>query len=610
MSIYAQYKVPDADTMLALGVGQPCPYYFEIMQSLPPTEKPLDVFQYGMCVGSSKYRTAVANMLTTFTGAEVNADQLYMTNGVSQAVFMLSALFRGKHVFVEDPTYFIMLKTFTDLGYESHTLDLARLDSFDDELGKLFDANPDQTIITYIVPFYQNPTGKTIDEDIINSLAGLCDKYPKLMILSDETYQMVSFDGTKHKSLSWYHKNILSLGTFSKILAPACRLGWIHTTNTDIIHFLDETGFMDSGGSVNPIIGFDVANIISLPLFSEHLILLRKSLFQKSKLLFDALSLYPDCFEVNPVNGGYFLWVKSKLISATQLLDIAKTHKVSFHVGSKFSHKKNYGDYFRLSFSYYKVRDLKLFSERLEKIVKDVQSVVHNFGSLIAEECVKNVRSFVTQINVHILGCKGKLGSLIADECIKNSYNVFEIPRDCAIKLHIPHDKIDRSTEKNIVVDVSSPLGTKTLLEYLLEHKIYVTLIIGTTGELPIDLIEEYKKYANVHIKPNFSIGVNMIDSMLQTLEPHYWTADIYDLHHIAKKDAPSGTAKRFKTSMESAVDTEIKIKSERIGGVVGHHEINLESECETIKITHIAHDRRIFAKGCVQLIKQILLSD
>jgi 4-hydroxy-tetrahydrodipicolinate reductase len=61
---------------------------------------------------------------------------------------------------------------------------------------------------------------------------------------------------------------------------------------------------------------------------------------------------------------------------------------------------------------------------------------------------------------------------------------------------------------------------------------------------------------------------------------------------------------------MESAVDTEIKIKSERISGVVGHHEINLESECETIKITHIAHDRRIFAKGCVQLIKQILLSD
>jgi DNA-binding transcriptional MocR family regulator len=227
MSIYTQYTVPNADTMLALGVGQPCPKYFEIMRSVPTVEKPLDLFQYGLCVGSSKYRTAVANMLTNFTGVDVNPDQLYMTNGVSQAVFMLSALLKGKHVFVEDPTYFIMLKTFTDLGYESHTLDLNNLVAYDDELGKLFDANPDQTIITYVVPFYQNPTGKTISDDKIDMLARLCDKYPKLLILSDETYQMVSFDGTQHKSLSWFHKNILSLGTFSKILAPACRLGWM-----------------------------------------------------------------------------------------------------------------------------------------------------------------------------------------------------------------------------------------------------------------------------------------------------------------------------------------------------------------------------------------------
>lgn len=583
MSIYAQYKVPNADTMLALGVGQPCPEYFEIMQSIPSMEKPLDVFQYGMCVGSLKYRTAVANMLTIFTGAAVNADQLYMTNGVSQAVFMLSALSKGKHVFVEDPTYFIMLKTFTDLGYESHTLDLNNIVAFDDELGKLFATNPDQTVIAYIVPFHQNPTGKTISKDAIDSLTNLCDKYHNLRILSDETYQMVSFDDTNLKSLSWFHKNILSLGTFSKILAPACRLGWIHTTNTDIIHFLDETGFMDSGGSVNPIIGFDVANLISLPIFSKHLAELRESLYIKSKILYDTLSLYPDCFEVNPVNGGYFLWVRSKLITATQLLDIAKIHKVSFHVGSKFSHKKNYGDYFRLSFSYYKASDLMSFGERLDNIVKDVR--------LFVEKTAKT--------NVYILGHKGKLGSLIVEECIKNDYNVFEVPRDCNIEFN--------TSGKNIVVDVSSPLGTKTLLEYLLDHDIHVNLIIGTTGDLPNDLIKKYSEHANVCVKPNFCIGVNMIDTMLQTLEPHYWTANIYDLHHVAKKDAPSGTAKRFKMSMESAVNTDIDIKSERIGGVVGHHEINLESECESIKIIHIAHDRRLFAKGCIRLIQQML---
>lgn len=584
MSKYAQYSVPKPSTMLALGVGQPSPKYFEIMNHCPTDGeiKPLELFQYGLCSGSEMYRTAVANMLTKYTGKDVDPKSLYMTNGVSQAVFMLSALFKGKHVFVEDPTYFIMLKTFNDLGYQSHTLDLSNLSLFDEELTKLFTDDPDNYIVTYIVPFYQNPTGKTIRQETIGELCKLCDKYPKLKILSDETYQMVSFGGTYHISLSTYHKNILSLGTFSKILAPACRLGWIQSSSNDIIHFLDETGFMDSGGCVNPIIGYNVASLINTPFFDTHIDNLTDSLGEKANMLYRALTKYPDHFEVENVEGGYFLWVKSKLLSATKLLDIAKKHKVSFHVGSKFSHTKNFGDYFRLSFSYYSEEDLECFETRLKYIVDDVN------------------RTFRTlKKNVYLLGCNGKLGSLIREDAKEQGYEVHEIPKGCDFSIC--------EDAKNIVVDVSSATGTKTLIEKLLFNKIYIPLIVGTTGDLPMDLIDEYKKYTEVMIVPNFSVGVNMVDNMLKLVSPSYWSAAIYDLHHERKKDAPSGTAKRFMSSLEPLVDSEILITSERKDDHVGHHTITLTSKYETVTITHTAFDRRLFARGCVELIKKMI---
>lgn len=584
MSKYAQYVVPQADTMLALGVGQPCPTYFNIMKYIETKDRPLELFQYGLCSGSIKYRTAVANMLTKYTGEKINPDNLYMTNGVSQAVFMLSALFRGSHVFVEDPTYFIMLKTFLDLGYRSHGIDLNNLPAFDTEVSSLFESSPDQRVIVYIVPFYQNPTGKTITDATILELVKICEKYPNLMILSDETYQMVSFASTQHKSLSMYHKNILSLGTFSKILAPACRLGWIHSTDSKIIHFLDETGFMDSGGSVNPVMGYDVAQLIGLQLYDDFFDYVKTDLMDKATLLYEAIRKYPDYFETNMPSGGYFLWVKSKQIPASKLLEIAKANKVSFHVGTKFSHKQNFGDYFRLSYSYYDRESLLCFEERLDNIVKDIKNFIEK------ENTVK----------VYLLGHSGKLGRLIKEECLSEKFTVVNIPKDCRFDL-IPYGK-------HIVVDVSSPLGTKTLIEQLLKSKDDLPLIIGTTGDLPHDLIDEYKKCADVHVVPNFSIGVNMVDKMLQHVTPHYWTSSIYDLHHEMKKDAPSGTAKRFKRTIESTTDTDnVGIVSERIGQHVGHHEIILSSPFETVTITHTATDRKLFAKGCVVLIKKIL---
>jgi len=201
-----------------------------------------------------------------------------------------------------------------------------------------------------------------------------------------------------------------------------------------------------------------------------------------------------------------------------------------------------------------------------------------------------------------MFGHNGKLGTLIADECQKIGYQIKPIPRDCLFQIDL--------AQNQIIVDVSSPIGTKKLIEALLFAKAYFPLIIGTTGDLPWNLIEEYKKYANVIVSSNFSVGINMVNSMLEHIdaESHsYWKADILDIHHMAKVDAPSGTAKKFKSILEAQQFKSVPIQSERIGNIVGTHTIHLDSEYEEVTINHNAKDRRLFAKGCIKLIKSLI---
>jgi 4-hydroxy-tetrahydrodipicolinate reductase len=231
------------------------------------------------------------------------------------------------------------------------------------------------------------------------------------------------------------------------------------------------------------------------------------------------------------------------------------------------------------------------FEERLANIVRDLDIYLKN----------KTI--------VHILGSNGKLGKLIVEE-IKNSNNktIGEL-FDHSINI----SNINKLKNQEVIVDVSSPLGTKTLLEKLIQNNIYLKLVIGTTGDLPIDLINKYNekcKYA--YICPNFSIGITRILQIIEQMksETDYWNIKtITDVHHINKKDSPSGTAKLIKQSLENVGFNECEITSKREGSVVGYHDIVLDNLYETIEIIHNAKDRKLFAIGCLRFIDDIILN-
>ncbi len=134
-------------------------------------------------------------------------------------------------------------------------------------------------------------------------------------------------------------------------------------------------------------------------------------------------------------------------------------------------------------------------------------------------------------------------------------------------------------------------------------------VVIGTTGWTEhADALKADATRAGLGVvaSANFSIGVNIVQmgaaeaARLMQTQPQYG-AWLYEAHHAAKRDAPSGTALMLRDAMVTAgFDRPIDISSTRAGAIPGVHTIGFDAASDTIELTHTARDRRGFAAGAL----------
>ncbi|MDA8526599.1 4-hydroxy-tetrahydrodipicolinate reductase [Gammaproteobacteria bacterium] len=163
------------------------------------------------------------------------------------------------------------------------------------------------------------------------------------------------------------------------------------------------------------------------------------------------------------------------------------------------------------------------------------------------------------------------------------------------------------------VIDFSSPAGFISCINFCIEHQL--PLISGTTGltKEHLSLISTAKKSIPILIASNMSLG---IANLKYSIEEYLLSINIStkcritEIHHIKKKDSPSGTAleiSRFLENMSvSKIDGPIEIQSHRIGNVFGMHRIEFTNADGTSTFQHIANSRNIFAKGALQAARWI----
>lgn len=207
-------------------------------------------------------------------------------------------------------------------------------------------------------------------------------------------------------------------------------------------------------------------------------------------------------------------------------------------------------------------------------------------------------------IKVAVAGSNGRMG--------KRIINIAEKDADIEVvsKFDIGVDPEPEITKCDALIEFTTPQATVEHL--LIAERLKKGVVIGTTGLSSEEnaVIEKASGNIPIVISPNMSVGVNLLFQLCRDaarILSRDYKVNMTEIHHVHKKDAPSGTAKRLAELISKERKEEpssIPIKSERTGEVIGDHRVAFDSATESIELSHSAKTRDAFAAGAVAAAK------
>ena len=204
-------------------------------------------------------------------------------------------------------------------------------------------------------------------------------------------------------------------------------------------------------------------------------------------------------------------------------------------------------------------------------------------------------------LRILVLG-PGKTGSVVAEVALERGHQVESIDAD--VNADGGWLTPEHLSEVDVVIDFTGPQAVLTNIERCVAAG--KAMVVGTTGWYgQMERIRGAVEQAGTGFvfAANFSYGVNLFFHIVRAAAPaltHGYSGFINEIHHVHKKDAPSGTAMSMQRILEEAAGTRLEITSEREGEVPGIHILELESAGDRIVLTHDVKSRRTFAEGAV----------
>ncbi len=327
--------------------------------------------QYGLEQGDGYFRLALAEFLTHAYEHPVDPEMLFVTAGASSALDLLCTLFTrpGDTIFVEEPSYFLALRIFSDHGLRAVPISMdddgLLIDELDEKLAK------HEPRFLYTIPAFQNPSGITLSPERRDFLVERA-RQRNFLILADEAYQFLPLGQMKPASFAGYTEEVeqvISVNSFSKILAPGLRLGWIQAHN-GIVQRLAGSGLLESGGGMNPYTSALVRGLIESGELEMNISKLREEYRSRLDAVDRALRTHLPQAEYQRPEGGFFFWVQLPGVDTTKLRREAREFDVDFRQGLLFSSQVGLKDYLRISFCFYKPNQIEVGIVRLGECVQ------------------------------------------------------------------------------------------------------------------------------------------------------------------------------------------------------------------------------------------------
>lgn len=293
--------------------------------------------QYGPTEGYQPLRQWVADDLKR-AGADVEADEVLIVSGSQQALEMLGKVFidPGSKVLIEAPSYLGAIQSFSlfEPAYETVPTDESGLVP-----ASLTDERTAGARFIYVLPNFQNPTGLTLDFERRQALVTRCAELG-LPIIEDDPYGDLRYAGESQPSLLGLGQKVgatvIRLGSFSKVLAPGLRLGYIVAPKPIISKLVQIKQATDLHTA--SLTQAAVYETIKSGFLTTHLPQVRDLYQRQCGYMLQAMDEYfPEAAQWTRPEGGMFIWVTlPEYIDASELLDSAIARNVAFVPGAPF----------------------------------------------------------------------------------------------------------------------------------------------------------------------------------------------------------------------------------------------------------------------------------
>ena len=206
----------------------------------------------------------------------------------------------------------------------------------------------------------------------------------------------------------------------------------------------------------------------------------------------------------------------------------------------------------------------------------------------------------MSTIRVAVAGAAGRMGQTVCD-AVTGADDMELVARvDPALDTTLAQALSERP---DVLVDFTVPTTAVANTREAVAAGVHV--VIGTTGFDPGQLSDLSDAKANIFIAPNFAIGAVLMMQFATAAARHMRKAEIIELHHDSKVDAPSGTAARTASLMSDALG-DVPIHSVRLPGLVAHQEVIFGDVGQTLTIRHDSTDRTSFMPGVLLAIRRV----
>lgn len=334
--------------------------------------------QYSAPQGHPELRAWLARYMNE-DGCRLTAQNVLIVNGAKHGLELICRLLldEGDAIAVSAPTYFSAIPIFRsfgpefiEIGHDEHGLRVDELERVLEQRDAQRQARPK---FVYTVADFHNPTGVAMARTRREALVAFADRHG-IAVVEDNPYRRVRFDGQSAPTLKALDRagEVLHVGTFSKLIAPGLRIGWIAARSDWIARLMQ----LKSDGGSNPLIQRIVLDFCRSDDFAAHVERVQSAYREHRDRMVAALRSHLPQLRMHVPHGGYYLWLTlPQGVDGDELARRAAQAGVNIIAGSRFyatgGRQVSPCDHIRLSYSFASSEQIDLGIRRLADVYRE-----------------------------------------------------------------------------------------------------------------------------------------------------------------------------------------------------------------------------------------------